>query len=289
MITYSTAVLALLAASFAGQPASPQITITKVTSRDGTPIALECAGRGPTLIMVHGGTGDRTRWTPMFPLLSTRFTACAMDRRGRGQSGDAAEYSLQKEAEDVAAVVESRPPADPVFVLGHSYGGVAALEATFLTNRISRLLLYEAPLQEPVDHNLAVAEKMDRLIASGDREAAVAIFLIEVVKQSAGEVDAMKSRPSWPGLVATIHLQPRQMRALATYRFDASRMKRVTMPTLLLVGSESLSPYLRRATEDLAASLPAATLVTLPGQQHNAMDTAREMLAAAMTSFLLKQ
>ena len=73
----------------------------------------------------------------MFPLLSPRFTVCAMDRRGHGASVDSADYALEKEAQDVAAVVESRP--DTVFVLGHSYGGVAALESTFLTSRIGRL------------------------------------------------------------------------------------------------------------------------------------------------------
>jgi len=71
--------------------------------------------------MVPGGIGDRTRWSPMIPLLSSRFTACAMDRRGHGASGDSLDYSLQKEAEDVAAVVNARPGT--VFVLGHSYGG----------------------------------------------------------------------------------------------------------------------------------------------------------------------
>ena len=71
----------------------------RVPSKDGTLITLECAGTGPTLIMVHGGIGDRTRWTPMFPLLSSHFTVCAMDRRGHGLSADSADYSLQKEAE----------------------------------------------------------------------------------------------------------------------------------------------------------------------------------------------
>ena len=118
--------------------------IIQVPSKDGTLIAMECAGDGPSLIMVHGGIGDRTRWTPMIPMFSSRFTACAMDRRGRGASGDSPEYALQKEAEDIAAVVNSRPGT--VFVLGHSYGGVCALEATFLTDRISQLVLYEPPL-----------------------------------------------------------------------------------------------------------------------------------------------
>src|SRR6266545_1767076 len=69
------------------QPAGAS-QILRISSKDGTLIAMECAGEGPTLIMVHGGVGDRTRWTPMFPLLSSRFTVCAMDRRGHGLSAD---------------------------------------------------------------------------------------------------------------------------------------------------------------------------------------------------------
>ena len=120
-------------------PAAAQGQLTSVTSKDGTRIGVECAGSGPTVLFVHGGVGDRSRWTPMFPLLASKFTACAMDRRGRGASGDSPEYSLSKEAEDVAAVVNSR--SGPVFVLGHSYGGVVALEAAMLTDRITGLML----------------------------------------------------------------------------------------------------------------------------------------------------
>jgi pimeloyl-ACP methyl ester carboxylesterase len=245
---------------------------------------MECAGVGPTLVLVHGGVGDRTRWTPMFPLLSSHFTVCAMDRRGHGLSGDSADYSLQKEAEDVASAVDSRPGT--VFVLGHSYGGVAALEATFLTNRISKLILYEPPLRDPVEHNLAVAEKMERLIKEGAREQAVVTFETEVVRLSPSEVAAMKSRPTWPELVATIDSQLRQMRALAAYRFDATRMSMVHQPTLLLTGGNTTSEYLKQAISSLQMSLPNATLVVLEGQQHNAMDSGRDMLAEAIITFV---
>ena len=101
--------VALGAALISGTAAGAESVVVTVASKDGTPISVECIGSGPTLLLVHGGTGDRTRWTPLFPLFAPRVTACAMDRRGHGKSGDAREYSLQKEAEDVAAVVESRP------------------------------------------------------------------------------------------------------------------------------------------------------------------------------------
>ena len=245
---------------------------------------MECAGSGPTLIMVHGGIGDRTRWTPMLPLLSASFTACAMDRRGHGASGDNANYNLQKEAEDVAAVADSR--SGTVFVLGHSYGGVAALEASLLTKKIAKLILYEPPLKEPVDFDLAVSERLEQLIKKGERDQALETFLREVVKLSPKEIAAMRSRPAWGKLVATIDSQPRQMRALAAYRFNAARFRTLTTPTLLLTGSESSSPHIKAAIATLQATLPHSTLVVLQGQQHNAMDSDREQLAKAISNFL---
>ncbi|MDQ6872089.1 MAG: alpha/beta hydrolase, partial [Gemmatimonadota bacterium] len=244
--------------------------MSRVASEDGTLIAVECAGSDPTLIIVHGGIGDRIRWRPMFALLSSHFTVCAMDRRGHGLSGDSPNYSLQKEAEDVASVAESRPGT--VFVLGHSYGGVSALEAMFLTNRISKLILYEPPVQQPVELDLAVAGKMERMIKEGAREDAAIMFLTDVVQLSPAEVARMKTRPAWAELVSTIDAQLRQMHALAAYRFDAGRMSTVRQPTLLLLGGETTSPYVKQAIDSLQASLPNATRVLLKGQQHNAMD-----------------
>lgn len=266
-----------------GPPPGRDSQMIRVPSKDGTPIAVECAGAGPRLVMVHGGIGDRTRWTPMFPLLSARFTVCAMDRRGHGASGDSPDYTLQKEAEDVAAVVNSRPGT--VFVLGHSYGGVCALEATFLTERISKLVLYEPPLQDRID--LTVAARMERMIQDGEREQALVTFLREVVMLSPTEVAAMRSRQSWSGFVATVESQIRQMRALAAYRFDATRMSTVGVPTLLVTGSDTASPQLKQAIRSLRGSLANPTVVVLEGQQHNAMDTAREKLADALKNFLL--
>ncbi len=147
--------------------------VSFVRSKDGTRIAVECTGKGPTLLIVHGGTGDRSRWKPLLSLFASDFRVCAMDRRGHGESESGSNYSLKKEFEDVAAVVNSRP--GPVFVLGHSIGGLCALEAAFLTNKISKLVLYEPPLQD-LDHT-AVADRMEKMIKNGDREQALGDIL----------------------------------------------------------------------------------------------------------------
>jgi pimeloyl-ACP methyl ester carboxylesterase len=264
-------------------PPQPESRIVKVTSKDGTIIAVECAGAGPNLVIVHGGTGDRTRWTPLFPLLTSRFTVCAMDRRGHGESHDSAPYTMQKEFEDVVAVVNSRP--GPVFVLGHSYGGVCALEAALLTDKISKLILYEPPLQE-LDHT-AVADEMERMIRLGKREEALVAFLQQIVMISPSEVAAMKARPSWPGRVADIDSQIREIRALSGYRFDPRRVRKLNTPTLLLAGSRTASPQLKKAISALEASLPNRSLIVFEGQEHNAMDTIPQQFADAITGFLL--
>jgi pimeloyl-ACP methyl ester carboxylesterase len=275
--------LAVIDASAQTASAASRHALIEVRSKDGTRIAVECAGTGPMLLFVHGGVGDRTRWTPMFPLLTSNFTACAMDRRAHGASGDSPDYSLAKEAEDVAAVVHSRP--GPVFVFGHSYGGVAALEATFLTDRIARLMLYEPPLHEPVDTNLAVAARLEEMARKRELEQALITFQTEIVKQSPLEIARMQARPTWAGLVASIAVHPRQMRALSAYRFDATRMQSVTMPTLLLIGQDTSSPYAKQSIAVLRESLPNPTLVVLERQEHNAMDAGRDALADAIITF----
>ena len=258
-------------------------SISPVAAKDGIALAVECTGAGPNLVIVHGGTGDRNRWKPLFPLFASHFTVCAMDRRGHGASADSPDYSLEKEVEDVVAVANSRP--GPVFVLGHSYGAVCALEAAFLTDKISKLVLYEPPLQD-LDHT-AVATKMEKMIKAGDREQATVTFFQEIVMLSPSEIAAMKARPSWPALVASIESQLRQIRALAAYRFDPKRISTLRAPTLLLTGSKTQSAQLKLAIDGLMHSLPNRTLVVFEGQQHNAMDIIPQQFASVVTDFLL--
>jgi pimeloyl-ACP methyl ester carboxylesterase len=265
-------------------PVEAQTSVTRVRSADGTPIAFECAGAGPSLVIVHGGTGDRTRWTPLFPLLAPHFRVCAMDRRAHGASGDAPFYSLLKEIEDVVAVVEAQP--GPVFVLGHSFGAVCAFEAAFRTAKIEKLALYEPPVIL-ADHSETLA-RMDQLIRDGDREGALVTFMRDIVMVSEDEMGAMKSRPSWRGLLATVELSMRQDRALSQYRFDPGRARTLGIPTLLMQGSKTASPDLKRSIDSLSETLPRSTLRIFEGQEHNAMDAIPQEFAATLSSFFLE-
>ena len=110
-----------------------------VTSEDGTKIAYWRSGQGPPVVLVHGTTADHSRWAPVLPEFEEHFSVCAIDRRGRGGSGDSEDYALEREFEDVASVVDSL--GEPAFLLGHSYGAVCALEASLLTPNVRKLVL----------------------------------------------------------------------------------------------------------------------------------------------------
>jgi len=279
----ATAVFVLCFAAMAA--AEAQTSIATVQSADGTPIAFECAGVGPSLVIVHGGTGDRTRWTPLFPLLAPHFRVCAMDRRAHGASGDAPSYSLLKEVEDVVAVVEAQP--GPVFVLGHSFGAVCAFEAAFHTTKIEKLALYEPPVR--LDDHSATLKRMEELLSRGDREGALVAFMRDIVMISEEELGAMKSRPSWTGLMATVEASMRQDRALSDHAFDPARAHTLGVPTLLMLGSKTASPDLKRSIDSLSETLPHSSLHIFEGQEHNAMDAIPQEFAATVSSFLLER
>jgi pimeloyl-ACP methyl ester carboxylesterase len=280
---FSFAIAAVITGRGAELYPNSETSVAEIPSRDGTLIAVECAGVGPNLVIVHGGIGDRSRWKPLFPFFASHFTVCAMDRRGRGESGDSADYSLQKGAEDVAAVVNSRP--DPVFVLGHSIGGVCALEAAFLTGKISKLVLYEPPVQDR--NHEAVATKMENMIRAGESEQALVTFLQEIVMISPSELARIKAQRSWPHRIADVRKQIREIRALDAYHFDAKRVSGLKIPTLLLTGSQTASPDLKRAITSLMDCLPNRSLVVFQAQEHNAMDTIPQEFAETVTRFLL--
>ena len=152
-----------------------------VVSRDGTPIAVFSSGDGPPLLLVHGATADHTTWRSVGPVLERAFRLHAVDRRGRGASGDGSSYEIEREYEDLAAVAEAVADEEgtPVDVVGHSYGGRCALGAALLTESIRRLIVYEgAPSPSAADGDpgmgyrpVGVERRIAGLIEAGDRDA----------------------------------------------------------------------------------------------------------------------
>lgn len=261
-----------------------------VPSSDGTRIATFVSGSGRPLVLVPGTTSDHTTWRLVGPLLSQEVAVWAVDRRGRGASGDDPDYALAKEYDDVAAVVE-RAAADfggPVDLLGHSYGGNVSFGAAALTSSIRRLVLYEGwPVPDVADRTVDPDQLagMDRLLDQGRREEMLVEFYRHVMKGSEEEIALIRGAPTWPARVASAHTVPRECRAFGEQGLDPAMAARITVPVLLLVGSDS--PDDIKADPDVVASaLPDARIVELPGQQHVAQLTAPDLLARTVLDFL---
>ena len=248
--------------------------ITRVRSRDGTEIAYWSSGTGPPLVLVHGATADHTRWQPVLAHLEPHVTVHAVDRRGRGGSGDAPEYTIEREYEDVAAVIDAlaQETGGPVDLLGHSYGGQCALGAATLTAHLGRLLLYEPAESADDPFPSDLLERLEGLLAEDRREELLAAFFREAVMMPDHELAVFRSLPAWRARLASAHTLPRELRTVAVGTvYDPARVATITAPTLLLLGGDSPAGV-KRATERLAETIPNAQIAVLDGQQHIAID-----------------
>ena len=257
----------------------------KIGSTDRTQIAYWVAGAGPPLVLIHGTAADHTRWASISPALEDKFTVYAIDRRGRGQSGDANLYTIEREFEDIAAAIDSI--GAPVNVLGHSYGAICSLGAALLTKNVAKLILYEPPIPAGVDiYPPGASERIQKMVDTGDRDGAVSTFFREIVRMPERELELQRSLPVWKARVAAAHTIPREMRFDAQYTFVSERFGALSVPTLLLLGGDS-PPFLKKATELVHQALPNARIAVLPGQQHTAMNTAPELFTGEVLKFLL--
>ncbi len=258
-----------------------------VCSNDGTSIAWFESGSGPALVLVHGTTADHARWTPVSGALETRFTVHAMDWRGRGASGDAETYAIEREFEDVAAVVDAvhERTGEPVLVLGHSYGAACSLGASLLTSNVLKLVLYEPPIPTGLPfYPPALLQRLDEMLARGRHEDVVLTFFRDVACIPPAEIDMLRSLPNWPARVAAAHTIPREMTFSEAYPFEPERHARSRVPTLLLLGGDS--PTIFEAAVTLVAdTIPTSRVAVLPGQRHAAMNTAPDMFVGEVVRF----
>jgi pimeloyl-ACP methyl ester carboxylesterase len=264
--------------------------LEKAISRDGTPIAMWRSGEGPPLVLIHGTTADHTRWNTVRAGLEGHATLFAMDRRGRGASGDGEGYRIENEFEDVAAVVDAvaHHARGPVDVLGHSYGALCALGAVEMTTNIRRLALYEPPVIPGDAFPPGLMQRLEALLAEGRREDVILTFFREVVRVPESQLAALRALPAWPARVDAAHTIPREEQGTMSFQFDRERLASLQTPTLLLDGSES-PEFLRRSTAALAAVLPNVEVALLAGQQHAAMDTAPQLFTEFVVGYLAQQ
>jgi pimeloyl-ACP methyl ester carboxylesterase len=258
-----------------------------VQSRDGTTIAFMRSGSGPSLILIVGALSDHTAAAAFLPHLASHFTVYTYDRRGRGQSGNTQPYAVEREVEDIVALVDDI--GEPVFLFGHSAGAILALEAALGGQPVQRLVLYEPPFtidgQRPW---LApdLAGRLQELLVANDREAAVRLFLREGGGLPEEVLDQIHATPQWAAWLALAHTTLYDAEIGGQCLLSERRLSALQTPTLVLQGEVSPA-WMRASTQALTKALPHGQLAILPGQDHFAMLEAPKLLAGELISFLV--
>jgi pimeloyl-ACP methyl ester carboxylesterase len=261
-----------------------------VHSRDGTPIAVFSAGSGPAVVLVHGAAADHTTFRVIGPLLAESYAVHAIDRRGRGASGDTLPYTIEREFEDVAAVAAAlaSDTGEPVDVVGHSYGGRCALGGALRTEAIRRVVSYEgAPSPSALRYGDAtLADELADLDRAGRHAALLEAFLTRVVGMDAAALAAYRADPVWPLRVGAAHTIPRELTAEGeSLAAGLEALGQVKQPVLQIVGGDSLRVF-AEATAALDERLHDGRVVVIPGARHAAHHTHPRELLAALRTFL---
>lgn len=243
-------------------------------------IACEVGGSGPPLVLVHGAGSARWSFDMLRPHLEDRFTVIAIDRRGRGDSTDGAEYSLAGECDDVAAVV--RDAGRGALLFGHSYGGLVAAGAALQLD-LPRLALYEPAMGGGLSTPETI-ERWERLIERGDRDTVTREFLRDIGGYDEDAIAELERTPLWEARRRIVPTVPRELRAELVHRFEDSGLDDLDVPALLLVGSESPA-WAVESVEAHASAIPGAEKRVLEGHGHGANLTAPELLAAELAPF----
>ena len=256
--------------------------VNKVQSKDGTTIAFDRVGDGPPIILVGGGSVDRSANAPLAALLAERFTVFNYDRRGRGSSGDTAPYAVEREIEDLEALINAAGGSASVY--GTSSGAALALEAAASRLAITRLALWEPPFfvddsrpRPPAD----TATTYTELVSAGRRGDAVEFFMAKVVGLPAEFVAEARNAPWWPAQEALAHTLAYDAMIMGDYSLPSERVASVTVPTLVIVGGASPA-WMRSTARAVADILRYGQHCTLAGQEHN---VAPEAIAPVLEEF----
>jgi pimeloyl-ACP methyl ester carboxylesterase len=246
-----------------------------VYSHDGTKIAYDRSGRGPVVILVGGAMSYRKfkKMEEVAELLSKRCTVINYDRRGRGDSDEIKPFSVQREIEDIAALIEAAGGRASLW--GWSSGGALALRAAGAGIGVERVAVYDVPFMVDPAGKLPTpdySERLDELVAAGDSSAAAKHFMRNAVGMPAAFVALMPLMPMWKGLKSVAHTLPYDWAALGNHNMYGDPLRHaewasVTVPTLVAYGSKSPAD-LQTGSRALAEVLPNANLRALAGQSH---------------------
>jgi pimeloyl-ACP methyl ester carboxylesterase len=256
-------------------------TLERVTSADGTSIAIGRQGDGSPIVLVGGGSVDRQSLAGVADLLASDFSVLNFDRRGRGDSGDTLPYAIEREIEDIEAVIAAAGGSAGLF--GSSSGAALALLATAAGASVTKLALWEAPYildpaaRPPADQ----VQQYETMIAEGRRSDAAEYFMSQVVRMPPEFVAAAKREPWWAYQEALAHTLAYDARIMGDYSMPTEKAARVSVPTLVLDGSASM-PFMASTAEALAAALPNGSRRTLADQSH---DVDAAVLAPVLAEF----
>lgn len=244
-----------------------------VTSRDGTRIAYDKWGKGPALIVVGGALSDRSGSAELAQRLATRFTVYSYDRRGRGGSGDTAPYAVQREVEDIEALIDRA--GGSAYVYSKSSGaGLALQAASALGDKVRKLALYEAPYNEAdgaAQEWRAFRAQLDGLLAAGRRDEAIALFM-KFVGAPDEMVAKMKASPAWPAMQAMAPTLAHDNAVLGEDRsVPVGVAAKVRASTLVMDGGASAGPmpFMRPTADKIAQAIPGAQRQVIEGQAHD--------------------
>lgn len=257
-------------------------TLQTVTSKDGTALGVDVTGSGPAIVLICGGSVDRHANDGLAAALANDFTVWNFDRRGRGDSGDTAPYAVDREIEDVEAVIAAA--GGHAHLYGTSSGAGLALEAAAAGASVDRLVLWEPPYSvDPAGRPPAdTVEQLDRMIAEGRRDDAATYFMVDMVRLPAEFAAFARTQPWWQGQLALAHTLAYDARVMGDYSVPTEKAARVAVPTLILIGGASFGLF-RPTAEALVEAMPNARMEILEGQEHNVDPT---VLGPAMTAFL---
>ena len=262
----------------------------KVISRDGTSIAFDESGKGPVVILVTGALSDRSATARLALLLSAHFTVINYDRRGRGESGDTQPYSVDREVEDIEALIDRA--GGTAFIFGTSSGAALALEAARqLPRKVKKQALFEPPFVSDNSRPAVPAgfsAQLAGLVSAGRRGEAVELFMTRGVGLPAEIVTRMRSSPVWGSLEKLAHTLPYDMTIMGDNvsgkPLPNRRWASVQASTLVLDGEKS-DAWIRHSAAALAAILPKAEHQSLAGQDHSVASSAPQALVPILVKF----
>jgi pimeloyl-ACP methyl ester carboxylesterase len=253
----------------------------KVDSRDGTTIAFDRLGEGPPVVLVCGGSVDRMADAAIAQELASDFTVLNYDRRGRGDSGDTPPYAIEREVEDIEAVIDAA--GGSAHLWGSSSGAVLAMIAAASGAPVTKLALWEPPfiLDEKARPPADQVEQYERMIAEDRRGDAAEYFMSKVVGMPPEFVADARTQSWWAAQEAIAHTLAYDARIMGDYSIPTETAGAVKAPTIVLAGGADM-PFMRASAEALADAIPDGEVRFLDGQGHNVDPT---VLAPALKEF----